>query len=136
MKEGSRGGPGRNRHKTGPVRKDEGRTDKGNWDEREMKEIREGEEERIRQRRAPLQRNWRRNEMDMTGQIRNPKSQMEHKSGHGEGATQENTKRDRDEMEEKMTKEVGSGGVELEGDEKVNEKIKGKSRSHLRVSLI
>ena len=39
-------------------------------------------------------------------------------------------------MEKKMAKEVESGGVELKGYEKVNEKLKGKSRSHLRVSLI
>ena len=37
-------------------------------------------------------------------------------------------------MEEKMAKEVGSGGVELKEDDKVNEnKV---SRSHHRASLI
>ena len=91
-----------------------------------------GEEEMIRQRRAPQQRNWRQNGIDMTGGIRNrswnTRVDTECK------VTQLNTEQEPGRNGKEMAKEVGSGGVELKGDENVNEKCK--SRSHLRVSLI
>ena len=77
-----------------------------------MEEMGIGEGKIIRQRRAPQQRYWRRNGKDKTGEIRNPKSQMENKSGHGMVIIQRTRNGDPHDMEKKMAKEVGSGGVE------------------------
>ena len=86
-----------------------------------MEEREIGEEEIIRQRRAPQQRNWRQNGIDMTGGIRNRSWNTRVDTECKE--TQVNTERETGRNEKKMAKEVGSGGVELKEDEKVNEKM-------------